>query len=105
MQSASYKKLLFTLVNFLLQKKLATFIQGRSKLLGGFCLSGGAHRTGVAQLSNDREVCCSLIGQVCCGCAERRKTRCRAGSARHRHRLPEVENKEGRKLFASATWL
>jgi len=29
MQSASYKKLLFTLVNFLLQKKLATFIQGR----------------------------------------------------------------------------
>src|SRR5580658_7472745 len=45
MQSASYKKLLFTLVNFLLQKKLATFIQGRSKALGGFCLSGGAHRT------------------------------------------------------------
>jgi hypothetical protein len=28
MQSASYKKLLFTLVNFLLQKKLATFIHG-----------------------------------------------------------------------------
>jgi hypothetical protein len=29
MQSASYKKLLFRLVNFLLQKKLATFIQSR----------------------------------------------------------------------------
>jgi hypothetical protein len=27
MQSASYKKFLFTLVNFLLQKKLAIFIQ------------------------------------------------------------------------------
>jgi hypothetical protein len=28
----------------------------------GFCLSGGAHGTGVGQLSNDREVCWSLIG-------------------------------------------